>query len=139
MASPNILFVTTCILLFWSVNAGFLRNLAEKAEKEPAKIEVYQPALSHKLSDYDTNDDDLLDYEEFVFTLIEKFKIKNPEDVREDFFAADKNGDGKLNREEFADFPLYDSAEDEGKETRAYRKHCKVTCILLILCGWTCH
>lgn len=139
MAFQNIMFLTTCILLFWSVDAKFLRSRAAKVEDEPEKVEVYKPVLSHNFSAYDTNDDDLLDYEEFVFPFMEKFKISNLEDIREDFFAADKDDDGKLNREEFADFPLFDAATEEGKASRRCRLKCGLKCLWLIFkCKWGC-
>lgn len=143
MGHQSVLVLTTSIILFLSVDAALLKNLAEKIEKQVEKEESYKPevsdpVLSHKFSDYETNDDGFIDYEEFAFHFMKKFKILNLEEMRKAYSEADKDGDGKLNEKEFAAFPLHDSATEGEKENR---RGCGIRCgfrCFLIFCIWGC-
>ncbi|KAH3736729.1 uncharacterized protein LOC127851407 [Dreissena polymorpha] len=62
--------------------------------------------FSDEFSDYDTNDDKQISYEEFVFVVIKTVTLADPSQLREPFFIADDNGDGVLDIDEFQGAPF---------------------------------
>lgn len=134
----SVLFLTACISLFLAADATFLRNLAEKAEGKQDEPGVYVPMLSHKFSDYEMNGDGFIDYEEFISPLMMKFNIQNPMIIRGPFSEADADGDGKLNKEEFAEFRFNDSTDEGEKEERGCHAYCRIVCNWWFICNWQC-
>ncbi|KAH3736730.1 uncharacterized protein LOC127851415 isoform X2 [Dreissena polymorpha] len=62
--------------------------------------------FSDEFSDYDTNGDKLIAYEEFVFVVIKTVTLADPSQLREPFTMADANGDGVLDMDEFQAAPF---------------------------------
>lgn len=49
-------------------------------------------AFSNNFTDFDTNGDNLISYEEFVFSVMGSVDMANAEELEEPFLAADSNG-----------------------------------------------
>lgn len=62
--------------------------------------------FSDDFTDYDINDDKLIEYEELVFAVMREFPMAQPEELREPFIWADANGDDRLDMDEFMGAPF---------------------------------
>ena len=65
--------------------------------------------FSDEFSDYDTNDDKQISYEEFVFVVIKTVTLADPSQLREPFFIADDNGEQFLSNNIFQNNVMNDS------------------------------
>ena len=68
----------------------YVRERMSTLQVNPLEIMV---PFSDEFSDYDTNGDKLIAYEEFVFVVIKTVTLADPSQLREPFAMADANGE----------------------------------------------
>ncbi|XP_052810312.1 uncharacterized protein LOC128238432 [Mya arenaria] len=78
----------------------------KKTCKRSVDMNVNIVPFSDNIRDYDVNGDKLVDYEEFVFSIMTTINLAKPMELRKPFTFADVNGDGTLDTQEFNAAPF---------------------------------